>query len=123
MKRDPDRNTVTPLAGSHPDAGKPLSAFRRIVVSCNDCGDATVLEEAQLAELSAVPTFGDLWRLAFCRACRDGGATGPANMDLRGESARAAAPPPEPDWSRKPVFGDDRTDPFPTLPRRPMFGR
>ena len=122
MARTPDRAAAEPT-GSHPDAAKPLSAFRRIVVTCEDCGDATVLEEAELAELSAVPTFGDLWRLAFCRSCRDGGAAGPANVTLRGEGARVVAPPPEPEWSTKPVFGEDRTDPFPTLPRRPMFGR
>ena len=123
MKRSPDRSSAAEPTGSHPDAAKPLSAFRRIVVTCEDCGDATVLEEAELAELSAVPTFGDLWRMAFCRSCRDGGAAGPANVTLRGEGARVAAPPPEPEWSTKPVFGEDRADPFPTLPRRPMFGR
>ncbi|MDX7952682.1 hypothetical protein P7D22_16055 [Lichenihabitans sp. Uapishka_5] len=124
MKRKPDRTAAAPQpSGLHPDAAKPLSSFRRIVVCCNDCGDATVLEEPQLAELSAVPSFGDLWRLAFCKSCRDSGATGPANMELRGEGARAAAPPPEPEWSTKPVFADDRSDPFPTLPRRPMFDR
>ena len=123
MKRIRDGITPSLPAGQHPDAAKPLSPFRRIVVSCNDCGDATVLEEAELAELSAVPTFGDLWRLAFCPACRAGGATGPANMEVRGDGARAAVPPPAPEWSTKPVFDDDRSDPFPTLPRRPMFGR
>jgi hypothetical protein len=128
MKRIREPEASGMAGTSHPDAARPLSAFRRIVVSCNDCGDVTVLEEPQLAELSAVPTFGDLWRLAFCRSCREGGATGPANMELRGDAprgtlARAAASPPEPDWSTKPVFGEDRTDPFPTLPRRPMFER
>lgn len=125
MKRITDRGTAAaPSSGSHPDAAKPLSAFRRILVACNDCGDATILEEAAIAELTAVPTFGDLWRLSFCRSCRAAGATGPANVMLRGEGAReAAAPVPEPEWSTKPVFGNDRADPFPTLPRRPMFGR
>ena len=122
MKRTRTGDAPPPPAGQHPDASKPLSAFRRITVSCHDCGEATVLEEAQLADLSAVPTFGDLWRLAFCSACRANGATGPANVELRGEGGRAAAPPPEPQWSTKPVFDDDRSDPFPSLPRRPMFG-
>lgn len=109
-------------AASHPDATAPLSAFRRIAVSCNDCGETTVLEEAQLAEMSAVPSFGDLWRLAFCRVCRDSGAAGPANVELRGERARVAAVSAEPTWSTKAVFDADRSDPFPTLPRRRMFG-
>lgn len=123
MKRTRTGNLSDPPTGQHPDAAKPLSAFRRITVSCNDCGDVTVLEDAQLAELSAVPTFGDLWRLAFCRTCRADGASGPANVELRGEGHHAARPAPEPEWSSKPVFAEDRSDPFPTLPRRPMFGR
>ncbi|MCW6510269.1 hypothetical protein [Lichenifustis flavocetrariae] len=122
MKRVPFSESVTGVGGTHPDAGKPLSSFRRITIVCNDCGEATVLDEPQLADLTAVPTFGDLGRLAFCRACRDSGATGPANVELRSETARTV-PPEEPAWSSKEVFGDDRSDPFPTLPRRPMFGR
>ena len=123
MKRTSEHHPpVANPGGSHPDAGAPLSAFRRVVVSCNDCGDVTILEDAQLAELSAVPTFGDLWRLAFCRVCRAAGSAGGANVELRGERTRPVAPAPEPEWSAKPVFADDRSDPFPTLPRRRMFG-
>ena len=108
--------------GSHPDADRPLAEFQKITVACNDCGDVTVLEADQLATLSAVPTFGALWRHAFCRSCRDSGASGPASVTLQGVP-RTVDDGPMPPWSTKPAFGDERSDPFPTLPKRAMFDR
>jgi hypothetical protein len=123
MKRVPEQDAQHLPAMAHADAAKPLSAFRRIVVTCNDCGDVSVLDEDRLAELSAVPTFGDLWRLAFCPACRDSGAPGPANVDLHGDTMKAPEAGSQPECSRKRVFDQDRSDPHPNLPRRPMFRR
>lgn len=122
MRRTPfvDERVNTP--GSHPDAGKPLSAFRRISAVCNDCGHVTVFDEAQLSTLSAVRSFGQLWEHAFCQPCRGSGMTNSRNVTLHG-IAMDEPSRPLPVWSEAPVFGDDRQDPFPGLPRRSMFDR
>lgn len=108
--------------GSHPDAGKPLSAFRRISAVCNDCGHVAVFDEAQLLALSAVRSFGHLWEHAFCQPCRDSGTTNSPNIILHG-IVRDEPSQPMSAWSEAPVFGEDRHDPFPGLPRRSMFDR
>lgn len=123
MKRERIHEDLPWGKGDHPDAAKPLTAFRQITAVCGDCGHSKTLDEHGLASLSAVPSFAALARHASCWACREAGATSPANLsfypELR-EPPRTVAPPVR--WSEKPVFTEDRSDPTPNLPRRSVFG-
>lgn len=122
MRRERIREDAPSARGEHPDAAKPLSAFRRITAICGDCGDAKTLDEAGLATLGAVPNFGMLARHACCWACRQSGATGRANLTFYPELRESHAAAPAVKWSEKPVFIEDRSDPTPNLPRRSAFG-
>ena len=123
MERVPVVEEIEWGKGEHPDAAKPLSAFSAITATCNDCGHVAVLEEAQLAHLSAVPSFGALWRHAFCAPCREMGAqAGRDSVMLHGELKEAPAPARHA-WSTKEVFGHNRSDPRANLPRQNIFDR
>ncbi len=108
--------------GDHPDAGKPLSAFRQITAICNDCGNAKTFDEAALRDLSAVPSLGFLAKHARCTPCKEAGATGRANLEFQCEPLEQK-PAKAVNWSRAPVFTEDRADPTPNLPRRNIFDR
>lgn len=100
--------------GEHPHAAKPLSAFQSITAVCDDCGHAAVLDREKLSGLSAVGTFGELWKHAYCAPCRALGATATSVM-LHGMLIDRS---PEPARSSL-----DRSDPTPHLPRRSIFNR
>lgn len=123
MKRIPIIEEIPQGTLAHPDASKPLSAFHRITAVCEDCGHTKELDRDALAAMSAVPTFGVLWRHAYCAPCRALGARrGKDRIMLHGEII--AAPKHERiEWSKKAVFSDKRSDPTPNLPRRNVFDR
>ena len=123
MKRVPEPEDVPWIQGDHPDAAKPLSAFRLVTIACNDCGHSKTLDEAALRELTAVPTLGFLAEHASCTPCRLAGATGRANLEIERVPVDEKVAAPAPNWSRAPVFTDDRRDLTPNLPRRNVFDR
>lgn len=122
MKRVREEEEIPWIKGDHPDAAKPLSAFRLVTITCNDCGHSKSLDEAALRDLAAVPTLGFLAEHAICTPCRLAGATGRANLKIERVPINIEAAP-EPNWSRARVFTEDRTDPTPALPRRNIFDR
>ena len=103
-------------AGAHPYARKPLTTFQSITAICDDCGHTAVLDRDRLVVMTSVSTFADLWRHAYCAECRAVGSPR-RRITLHGlllETSR----PLESHWSDKRVFGDDRSDLNPGLPRR-----
>ena len=63
------------VAGEHPDAAKPLSAFHSITAICDACGHRAVLDRQALAQMTRVTNFAMLWQHAYCAPCRAEGAT------------------------------------------------
>lgn len=96
--------TIPGGASAHPYAGKPLSAFQSVTCVCDDCGHTAVLDHDKLARMSAVPTFGALWRLAYCADCRALGSPR-RRVELRGMLIEAEGPP-----ERKPRIYEGKLD-------------
>ena len=100
---------------------RPLTAIDRAIASCTHCGFHIVMERQQLDELPDVRDVDHLARAAYCMTCKEAGSPDPS-LTLRVE-------PPMPDggdsekpkWSEAEVFGEDRSDPFDSLPRRSVF--
>lgn len=93
LKREPlPEEDIPGGAREHPYAGKPLSAFQSITCVCDDCGHTKVLDRERLQNMAAVPTFGALWRHAYCAECRALGSPG-RRVELRGMLIEAEGPP------------------------------
>ena len=92
-------------ADAHPYAGKPLSAFQSITCLCNDCGNAAVLDRDKLLGMAAVPSFGALWKHAYCAECRAAGAP-KRNVILHGLLVEAEPPPKQ----KRRIFDGDLSD-------------
>ena len=97
---------------------RSLTSLVSVRMRCCDCGHAVAFDEAALKAMPDVQTVDDLWRMAFCPPCRDAGKL-EANVALEVD-------PPRPvlgrtgektKWSRATVFGEDRSSPFPNLPK------
>lgn len=60
---------------ANPDAARSLLEIERLRASCCDCGHTVRISRDELAGIYAggVTTFGELWKLAFCKPCRDAG--------------------------------------------------
>ena len=97
---------------------RPLSAINRVVASCPDCGHVLVFDRQELDDLSDVKSVDELWRGSYCAQCHEAGGRRKA-MTLEVEPP-AFDPRDEPKvkWSQAPVFGENRSDPFPNLRRR-----
>lgn len=110
---------VDGVAQQHAEAGRSLSEAEAVTAVCSDCGHQVRLGREALADMPDVKTFEDLWNHAICAPCRAAGAQ-EANVLLSAEWGGAAEPSPAqqaPAWSAKPVFTENREDPFPALPR------
>ncbi len=98
--------------------GVALSEIESASVRCCDCGHGVSFDRATLGSLAAVKSVDDLWRMAFCEPCRAAGQLEP-NMTLETQPPRKgpAKAAPRVKWSTAEVFGEDRSSPFPNLPR------
>lgn len=105
---------------------RPLVEINSVVAACCDCGHRNQIDRAALEALSMsgeATTVEALWRQAFCKPCRDEGSTEP-NVTLETDPPLPSQGKPVDalvKWSRAEVFGENRSDPFPTLRRSSFF--
>ena len=98
---------------------RPLSVLTSALACCPNCGREVRFGEPELAEMPASLTVHDLWQRAVCEPCKEAGAPRPRmTLEVMPPMPQPGAKPPEEvRWSRKQVFGEDRSSPFPNLPR------
>lgn len=97
---------------------RPAASLSFVSGECPRCGHNGKIGPEELAKLPAEITVHHLWCRAVCADCKADGVPNP-RMTIEVDPPFRAPPRParKVKWSTAEVFGEDRSSPFPNLPR------